>query len=61
MPADEKTPVVNLRLPSEFLGQIDEYRFDRRFKTRVGAIKYLLDWALRHNPEPTPADHERWS
>lgn len=61
MPADDKPSVVNLRLTPELLAQIDEYRFSRRFKTRVGAMKYLLDWALERNPEPTPADHERWS
>jgi hypothetical protein len=27
----------------------------------VAAMKYLMDWALERNPEPTPADHERWS
>jgi hypothetical protein len=62
MPTDKtKQPVVNLALAPEFLAQIDEYRFERRFRSRVAAMKYLLDWALQHNPEPTPADHERWS
>lgn len=62
MPADKSTPpVVNLRLTPELLAQIDEYRFEKRFRSRVGAMKYLLNWALEQSPEPTPADHERWA
>lgn len=61
MPADNKSPVVNLRLTPDFLAQIDEYRFERRFKTRMGAIKYLLNWALERHPEPTAEEREQWS
>ena len=60
MPADEKT-VVNLRLEPEFLARIDEHRFQYRWRSRMAAIKYLLDFALQSAPEPTLGDHERWS
>lgn len=59
MPADKTNPVVNLRLTPEELAEIDEYRFTRRFKTRVGAIKYLLHWAIERGPEPTAEERER--
>lgn len=55
MPADKK-PVVNLPFEPELLDRIDEYRFDRRFRSRTAAIKFLLTWSLDRNPEPQPAD-----
>ncbi|HZO29896.1 MAG TPA: hypothetical protein VFH48_28315 [Chloroflexota bacterium] len=59
VPPDSK--LVNTLIDPELLARIDDFRFTRRFKSRAAAMKYLLDWALRQNPEPTPEDHDRWS
>lgn len=56
MPTDKKKPVVNLPFEPELLERVDEYRFDRRFRSRTAALMYLLTWALDRNPEPLPAD-----
>jgi hypothetical protein len=59
MPADAK--LVNTLIDVDLLARIDDFRFSRRFKSRAAAMKYLMSWALERSPEPTPADHERWS
>lgn len=59
MPAD-KTMVTTL-MERDLLERIDDFRFGKRFKSRAATMKYLMDWALARNPEPTPADHDRWS
>jgi hypothetical protein len=59
MPSDAK--LVNTLIDAHLLARIDDFRFSRRFKSRAAAMKYLLDWALVREPEPTPADHDRWS
>lgn len=59
MPADTK--LVTTLIDLDLLARIDDFRFSRRFKSRAAAMKYLMDWSLNRNPEPTPADHERWS
>lgn len=59
MPADAK--LVNTLIDVDLLARIDDFRFSRRFKSRAAAMKYLIDFALQQNPEPTLADHERWS
>lgn len=59
MPADSK--LVNTLIDVDLLRRIDDFRFTHRFKSRAAAMKYLLDWALSREPEPTLADHERWS
>lgn len=59
VPSDAK--LVNTLIDPELLTRIDDFRFTRRFKSRAAAMKYLLDWALRQSPEPTPEDHDRWS
>lgn len=56
MPTDKTKPVVNLPFEPEQLAQIDEYRFERRFRSRTAAIKFLLKWALTQDPEPRPED-----
>jgi hypothetical protein len=58
--AADKTLVHTLMEPA-LLERVDDFRFSRRFKSRAAAMKYLLSWALDREPQPTPADHERWS
>jgi hypothetical protein len=53
--------LVNTLIDSDLLARIDDFRFSRRFKSRAAAMKFLIDWSLRQNPEPTPSDHDRWS
>ena len=50
MPAKGKTP-LNLNIDPELLSRIDKYRFKRMFATRTEAIEFLLDVALKANPE----------
>ena len=42
------TFVVDLDL----LNEIDDYRYDNRFPTRAGAIRWLLQWAVNKAPPP---------
>lgn len=44
--------LLNFVVSPELLERIDNFRFEWRFPTRAAAIKWLLDWALRQNPEP---------
>ncbi len=36
----------------ELLDRVDDFRFDNRFPTRAGAIRWLLEWALKRAPSP---------
>ena len=47
-----KKQFLSFLIETDLLARIDDYRFDNRFPTRVGAIKFLLAWALDQNPEP---------
>lgn len=51
MPSDK--PMLNFVIDQDLLDRIDEFRFDNRFPTRAAAIKWLLDWALKQNPNPS--------
>lgn len=59
VPADAK--LVNTLIDVDLLARIDDFRFSRRFKSRAAAMKYLLDWALKHDPTPTEKDRQQWS
>jgi len=59
VPTDTK--MVTTLIDVDLLARIDDFRFSRRFKSRAAAMKYLMDWALQREPEPSLADHERWS
>lgn len=39
----------------DLLTRIDDFRYDNRFPTRAGAIRWLLEWALRRAPAAGPA------
>jgi hypothetical protein len=47
--------LLNFIIDQDLLQRIDDFRFERRFPTRAGAIKWLLDWALRQAPKPEVA------
>lgn len=54
MPAKGKT-ALSLNLNPDLLARIDKFRFKRMFPTRTEAIEFLLDAALKLNPEkPAP-------
>jgi len=54
MPAKDKTP-LNMNIDPSLLARIDKFRFKRMFATRTEAIEFLLDAALKLNPErPAP-------
>jgi hypothetical protein len=36
----------------DLLDRIDDFRFANRFPTRAGAIRWLLEWALKKAPSP---------
>jgi metal-responsive CopG/Arc/MetJ family transcriptional regulator len=50
MPAKGKTP-LNMNIDPELLVKIDKYRHRRMFATRSEAIFFLLEYALKANPE----------
>jgi hypothetical protein len=55
--AQKKLPqMVHLRLDSEILQQLDDFRFQHRFETRSDAIRWLLSWALSRKPDPKKQD-----
>ena len=57
MPAKGKTP-LNINIAPELLARIDKYRFKRMFATRTEAIEFLLESALKLNPERPAAKGE---
>ena len=50
MPAKGKTP-LNMNIDPELLAKIEKYRFKRMFATRSEAIEFLLEAALKLNPD----------
>lgn len=51
-----RTHLLNFVIDEELLNRLDDYRYEQRFPTRAGAIKYLLSWALKQRPDPTDDD-----
>ena len=43
--------IINILIPDKLLEQIEDYRFQKRFKNRAEAIRYLLEYAVKHSPE----------
>ena len=54
MPAKGKKQ-LNMNMDPELLARIDRFRFKRMFATRSEAIEFLLEYALKANPERPPA------
>jgi hypothetical protein len=44
--------LLNFIIENNLLTRVDDFRFQNRFPTRAGAIKWLLDWALQQGPNP---------
>ena len=49
-PSDK--PMLTFVIERELLDRVDDFRFDNRFPTRAGAIRWLLEWALKRTPSP---------
>ena len=45
------TKPLNMNIDAVLLDRVDKYRFKRMFPSRSEAIEFLLDVALRINPE----------
>jgi len=50
MPSDRQ--LLNFIVEKDLLNRLDDFRFQNRFATRAGAIKWLLDWALEQGAKP---------
>jgi hypothetical protein len=45
------TKPLNMNIREDLLDRIDKYRFKRMFETKTEAIEFLLEAALKLNPE----------
>jgi metal-responsive CopG/Arc/MetJ family transcriptional regulator len=45
------TKPLSMNINGVLLDRVDKYRFKRMFRTRSEAIEFLLDFALKINPE----------
>ena len=52
MSRERARQMLTFFIDTELLDRIDDFRFDNRFPTRAGAIRWLLEWALRKAPPP---------
>jgi len=44
--------VQTIIFTDELIKRIDNYRYAQHIPTRAEAIRYLIEYALQHNPEP---------
>ena len=51
--------MLTLLIEMELLHRIDDFRYDNRFPTRAGAIRWLLGWALGRSPSVAEAPRPR--
>lgn len=49
-----RKPFLSFVIDLDLLKLIDDFRYQYRFPTRAGTIKWLLRWALAQAPEPPP-------
>ena len=49
---EKDTQLVHMRLESELLKRLDDFRFKHRFQTRTETARWLIDWALKQKPTP---------
>lgn len=54
-----KKPTIIFVMDPEELADVDDYRFQHRFSSRAAAIKWLLRWAVKQNPDPKQVDEDR--
>ena len=52
MSRERARQMLTFFIDTELLNRIDDFRFDNRFPTRAGAIRWLLEWALKKAPPP---------
>lgn len=45
-------PFLHVQIPADLKARLQDYRFERRFKTEAEAVRFLLEWALGQNPSP---------
>jgi hypothetical protein len=50
IPPDKPTSFMHFTAEKELLDAIDEWRWKYRLDRRSYAIKWLLNWALKHDP-----------
>lgn len=43
--------VMTIIFPVDMIKIIDEYRYNQHIPTRSEAIRYLIEYALEHDPE----------
>jgi hypothetical protein len=56
-PSDK--PMLTFVIDRDLLSRVDDFRYENRFPTRAGAIRWLLDWALRRGPRPVQTRRSR--
>jgi hypothetical protein len=57
MPKDKKEQMIHLRFDDGLLKRLEDFRFKHRFESRTGALRWLLDWALKQKPAPEQKGH----
>ncbi len=50
--------MLNFLMPVELLKAVDDFRFEHRFSSRAGAIKWLLKYALEQKAIPPAGEKE---
>ena len=45
-------PILNFTIEVALLKQLDDFRFKHRFASRAAAVKWLLAYAIKQNPNP---------
>jgi hypothetical protein len=44
-------PILNFIIDPALLKRVDDFRYKHRFPNRAAAVKWLLDFALKQNPQ----------
>jgi metal-responsive CopG/Arc/MetJ family transcriptional regulator len=57
--APDQKKALNMNISEALLERVDKYRFKRMFASRSEAIEFLLDHALKANPDRKPAAGEK--
>jgi hypothetical protein len=52
----KKTLQMHLFLSEDLEDALGDYRWRHRFKSQSSAARFLLQWALKQDPEPTAED-----
>lgn len=55
------SPLLHFVAPPELVRRLDDFRFARRFPSRAAAVKALLDYALRANPDLKPDERDSFA